>query len=248
MWAQLLSGFNNIGQQGQQGGTQSGFGFNPQAWGNIMGSMGPSSMPQQIPWASLAAAMPDAFGMKPIDTTAKAEIPSIGGMQTAQAQIPSIQGQPSQPLGWLEQMKAMVSKVYPDNPTMQQVALAQAALESGNGQSGLAQQNNLFGIKAGNTAPGTGLTARLPTNEYANNVAQTQVAPFSTNNSPEDSFLQHRNLLTKAKRYAPVIEAQDPTTAFAALQKAGYATDPQYAQKLNAVWRSRVAPLYSQGG
>lgn len=42
-------------------------------------------------------------------------------------------------------------------------------------------------------------------------------------------------LLTQNPRYAHVAAAQSPEQGAHALQKAGYATDPQYAQKLVSV-------------
>jgi flagellum-specific peptidoglycan hydrolase FlgJ len=142
----------------------------------------------------------------------------------------------------LQTLKQNAAQIYPDNPNMQQVAITQALLESNllNKPSDLASKNfNLFGIKSA----GTNGTVNLPTTEFSNGNAGQVNANFGSNNSIADSFAQYRNLLG-AKRYQPVLAAQTPTDAFGALQRAGYATDPNYANKLSSVYNRFVAPLY----
>jgi hypothetical protein len=217
---------------------------NGPGWGGLLGSMGPSTMPQQTPWLAIAqipggANSPQASPWVNPDTpiTGAASIPSIGTTPTAIGPGDS----------WLQKLKSLAAQAFPENPTAQQVALTQAVLESGNSPSKLAQQNNVFGIKQSPTVPGTGMPAMMPTNEFANGSMQSMPQQFATNNSLEDSFNQYKALMGN-KRYAPVAQAQSPIEAFAALQKAGYATDPKYAQKLNSVYRTRIAPLYYAGG
>jgi flagellar protein FlgJ len=69
-------------------------------------------------------------------------------------------------------------------------------------------------------------------------------ADFSANNNLSDSFNQHRQLLSNLPRYQSVLNAANPTDAFNALQKSGYATDPNYSSKLNNVFSKYVQPLY----
>lgn len=142
----------------------------------------------------------------------------------------------------LQQLKQSAQAAYPDNPMMQQVAITQAIHESGlmGRPSQLASKyNNYFGIKA----PGTAGTVNMRTGEFLNGKNTTVNAGFGRNNSPSDSFMQHRNLMSKG-RYQPVVNSQNPYDAFTALQRAGYATDPAYANKLNATYQRYVAPLY----
>jgi flagellar protein FlgJ len=91
---------------------------------------------------------------------------------------------------------------------------------------------NLFGIKAG---PGwKGQTAEVVTTEYVGGVAQKKVAKFRAYDSYDDSFRDYARLITQSPRYAKVTEQTGSAQAFAAsLQKAGYATDPNYAAKLS---------------
>jgi flagellum-specific peptidoglycan hydrolase FlgJ len=148
----------------------------------------------------------------------------------------------------LTQLKEEVKKAYPDNPTLQQVALTQAILESnlmGKPSVLASRYNNLFGIKASNSFPGTAGNVNMPTNEVYGGKTQRVNAGFARNATLGDSFMQHRDLLTGSRRYMPVINANDPYEAFAALQQAGYATDPAYERKLNRVYENYIAPLYA---
>jgi flagellum-specific peptidoglycan hydrolase FlgJ len=142
----------------------------------------------------------------------------------------------------LNTLKTQAAQAYPDNPNLQQVAITQALLESGllSHPSQLAMNsNNLFGIKG----QGTAGSVNMPTQEYSSGQMQNVNSNFAQNKTIADSFMQHRNLLNKP-RYAPVLASQTPSDAFNALQRAGYATDPNYANKLNNIYTNYVAPLY----
>lgn len=113
------------------------------------------------------------------------------------------------------------------------ITIAQAALESDWGQSELSQKyNNLFGVK------GTGTnSALMTTNEYVNGQWITVKANFVVYPSWNASIEAHTQLLVNGlegdpQHYQHVIEASNYQEAANALQDNGYATDPQYAQKL----------------
>ncbi|WP_334073031.1 glycoside hydrolase family 73 protein [Paenibacillus sp. A14] len=110
------------------------------------------------------------------------------------------------------------------------LTIAQAALESNWGSSGLARQaNNLFGIKG--TGPAG--SVMMPTTEYRNGSPIRINAPFRKYRSWAESIADHTRLLEN-KRYAGVLRrpGQEAAKAVAA---AGYATDPSYASKLIAL-------------
>jgi len=115
--------------------------------------------------------------------------------------------------------------------------LGQAGHETGWGkfeikQAGGAPSFNLFGIKAG--AGWTGKVAEITTTEYVSGVAKKTVAKFRAYDSYEDSFKDYARLITTTPRYAQASQQLGSSQAFAAgLQKAGYATDPNYATKLS---------------
>jgi peptidoglycan hydrolase FlgJ len=115
--------------------------------------------------------------------------------------------------------------------------IGQAGHETGWGRSeikmkGGAPSFNLFGIKA---TPGwKGKVAEVTTTEYVNGVPKKQIARFRAYDSYEDSFKDYARLITQSPRYAQVKEQTGSVHAFASgLQKAGYATDPNYADKLS---------------
>jgi flagellar protein FlgJ len=115
--------------------------------------------------------------------------------------------------------------------------LGQAGHETGWGKfeikkAGGAPSFNLFGIKAG--AGWTGKVAEITTTEYVDGVPKKTVAKFRAYDSYEDSFKDYARLITTAPRYAQASQQLDSPQAFASgLQKAGYATDPNYAAKLS---------------
>lgn len=91
---------------------------------------------------------------------------------------------------------------------------------------------NLFGIKAG--AGWTGKVAQVTTTEYVNGEAKKTVAKFRAYGSYEESFRDYARLINESPRYAQARQHTGSAQAYATgLQRAGYATDPQYAAKLS---------------
>ena len=116
-----------------------------------------------------------------------------------------------------------------------QLIMAQAALESGWGRREIRTDDgkpsyNLFGIKADKSWKGPVVEAT--TTEYVNGVAQKVQAKFRAYGSYEESFTDYARFLTSNPRYANVLATQDPAEAAHGLQRAGYATDPEYGGKL----------------
>jgi peptidoglycan hydrolase FlgJ len=116
--------------------------------------------------------------------------------------------------------------------------IAQAALETGWGTSQPADasgnSHNLFGIKAG--ANWKGASVASATTEFEAGVAGTEVARFRAYGSAEASVNDYVSLLRDNPRYAAALNTGGDVHAFAAaLQRGGYATDPDYANKLVTV-------------
>lgn len=117
--------------------------------------------------------------------------------------------------------------------------LAQAAHESGWGRREIRQadgspSHNLFGIKAGENWRGP--VAEVTTTEYVDGRPQQMVQRFRAYASHAESFADYAALMTSQPRYAAVRAAGGDAAAFAqGLQRAGYATDPRYADKLAGV-------------
>lgn len=117
-----------------------------------------------------------------------------------------------------------------------QLMLGQAALESGWGRREIRMADgsnsfNLFGIKA--TPDWKGKVAEVMTTEYRDGVAHKQVERFRAYSSYAEAFQDHANLIGGNPRYAEVMrKAGNPAGMALAVQQAGYATDPNYADKL----------------
>ncbi len=122
--------------------------------------------------------------------------------------------------------------------------LGQAGHETGWGKSEIknadgSNAHNLFGIKAGKGW--TGKVAEVTTTEYIDGVARKVTAKFRAYGSYEESFRDYARLITGNPRYEKAMGKTDSALAYATeLQKAGYATDPEYASKLSRAIQSAV--------
>jgi flagellar protein FlgJ len=121
--------------------------------------------------------------------------------------------------------------------------LAQAALETGWGRSvihgsGGGNSHNLFGIKADPRWDGDRVV--VSTLEYMDGVAVRRKDPFRAYSSYRDSFRDYVDFLRGGSRYREALQQTgDPRAYFAALQSAGYATDPDYSDKVLRVLNGR---------
>tara|TARA_Y100000310_G_scaffold331780_1_gene405994 strand:+ start:337 stop:1290 length:954 start_codon:yes stop_codon:yes gene_type:complete len=121
--------------------------------------------------------------------------------------------------------------------------LAQAALETGWGKYPMAKTDgspsyNLFGIKADHRWSGD--KALVSTLEFKEGVAQREKAAFRAYDSFSQSFEDYADFLKNSERYQEALEAGDNAAMFAAyLQKGGYATDPNYADKITNILSSK---------
>ena len=135
--------------------------------------------------------------------------------------------------------------------------LGQAGHETGWGKGEIRHKDgsnsfNLFGIKAGKGWAGK--VAEVTTTEYINGAPRKVVAKFRAYDSFEESFRDYARLINDNPRYEKAREKTHSAVAYATeLQKAGYATDPQYAAKLSraiqstlGVARTPSAPVLAQ--
>ena len=115
--------------------------------------------------------------------------------------------------------------------------LGQAGHETGWGRSEIKQADgsnsfNVFGIKAGKGWKGK--VAEITTTEYIDGQAHKVKAKFRAYDSYQDAFRDYAKLIGNSPRYAQVMDNLHSAQSFASgLQRAGYATDPQYATKLS---------------
>ena len=110
--------------------------------------------------------------------------------------------------------------------------IAQAALETNWGTR--VPGNNLFGMKAGKQWSGASVSAS--TQEYENGAAVTTTGQFRAYDNRAQSFQDYVSLLRNSPRYAAALNTGSDSHAFAtALQRGGYATDPDYASKVSSI-------------
>ena len=137
---------------------------------------------------------------------------------------------------FIRELWPMAEAAAEELDTLPEVLIAQAALETGwgkyiskadNGQSSF----NLFNIKAGKNWQGK--TIEKTTLEYHHGVPVKEVAKFRAYDSYAESFQDYIDFLKSNNRYGKALrEAADPEKFIHGLQRAGYATDPAYADKV----------------
>ncbi|NWF44175.1 flagellar assembly peptidoglycan hydrolase FlgJ [Hydrogenophaga sp. D2P1] len=139
--------------------------------------------------------------------------------------------------GFVDQHSQAAATVERESGIPASYMIGQAGHETGWGKSEIRNADgspsfNLFGIKA--TSAWKGKVAEITTTEYVNGTPRKTVAKFRAYDSYADSFRDYARLITKSPRYDQVMDQVGSVQGFASgLQKAGYATDPQYAAKLS---------------
>lgn len=143
------------------------------------------------------------------------------------------------PVEFVRAVLPVIEKVTQGTPISPLAVLAQAALETGWGKSviGAGQGRssfNLFGVKA--DAQWRGAATVVSTLEFIGGVPQLQRAVFRTYDDVEHAVQDFVQKLQGSARYADALSAAGEPKAYAReIGRAGYATDPQYAQKLSRV-------------
>ena len=146
----------------------------------------------------------------------------------------------------MQHLSGTAERVAKDSGIPASFMLGQAGHETGWGKSEIRNKDgstsfNLFGIKAGKGW--TGKVAEVTTTEFINGKAQKVSAKFRAYDSYEDSFRDYARLITENPRYekAQATAKNGSAVAYASeLQKAGYATDPDYARKLSGAINSAL--------
>lgn len=167
---------------------------------------------------------------------------TVNGVEATAPSAPS-KTRFSSPAEFIATMLPMAEKAAKRLGVEPRFLVAQAALETGWGKSIIKQKDgtnshNLFGIKA---TGWDGASAKVTTTEYVNGKATKEVAGFRAYDSFEHSFNDYVRLLENNDRYKPALQvasASGNSERFVnELQRAGYATDPQYARKINQIAR-----------
>jgi flagellar protein FlgJ len=144
---------------------------------------------------------------------------------------------------FVKRWSPFVNQITAGTGLFAETVLSQAIVES-QGRTGLIpgtqlsrDHNNYFGIKAG--SGWRGQTVSLKTGEVFNGKAVVITDAFRKYATPEDSFRDYVQFLRNNPRYtrAGVFAAKTPAEQAQALQRAGYATNPRYAELIAAVGR-----------
>lgn len=132
------------------------------------------------------------------------------------------------------------------------VAMAQAALESGWGESSLTKEGNAyFGIKCGtDNGPISNRCIEKVTQECdPQGNCWDEVALFRGYASATDSFRDHGHFLRNRPRYAAAFDhTGNPDQFIREVHKAGYATDPAYSDKIISMMQKYDLYQYNVGG
>lgn len=122
-----------------------------------------------------------------------------------------------------------------------EVLLAQAALETGWGTriTALGDRNshNLFNIKADNRWQGSSIT--VATLEVRQGAAVKEFAAFRAYQTPQQSFDDYVDFISNSPRYGQAVQATNSEEYIQALGDAGYATDPDYSEKILRIMTSQ---------
>ncbi len=145
------------------------------------------------------------------------------------------------PKEFVEKLWPMAEKAARDLGVNTELLLSQAALETGWGQSIVknSQTNsyNLFNIKADSRWHGERIN-KLSL-EYENNKTVNKNSYFRVYESLQDSFNDYVNFIKSNPRYEKAVQnTNNPEQYLHGIHKAGYATDPEYVEKIIKVMNS----------
>lgn len=177
---------------------------------------------------------------------------AVAARITREAPVPVQQKTFESPESFVEQLLPLARDAADRLGVDAQALIAQSALETGWGQrisrhSDGSSSHNLFGIKADSRWSGERVSVN--TLEFRDGVARHERASFRAYSSFEESFNDYVHFLENNPRYAEALSnAQDSENFLQHLQDAGYATDPEYAQKIQGVMHSPIMQRAMAGG
>ncbi|RKF19630.1 flagellar assembly peptidoglycan hydrolase FlgJ [Alginatibacterium sediminis] len=146
------------------------------------------------------------------------------------------------PKEFVEMLYPVAEKLAKQSGVSPLAIIAQAALETGWGKKVIANKDgssshNLFGIKADSRWKGD--SSVVNTLEYRQGVAAQEKAAFRSYESLEESVSDYLKFI-QGPRYTRAREVSADGAKYAIeLQRAGYATDPNYANKIISIMNSK---------
>ena len=170
-------------------------------------------------------------------------LPARQAINTSATQsIDYFKQQESGPAAFVNRVRPNAQRAAQQLGTSTEAVIAIAALETGWGKhvplkDDGTSSHNLFGIKADSQWSGESSTAR--TKEYVDGEMQGNQAMFRVYQNEQQSIRDFSNFIQVNPRYQSALQVSDkPELFLRALQDAGYATDPDYADKTISIMRS----------
>lgn len=193
----------------------------------------------QVLAAAAAAARVRSMRAPAMQRDALSGMPMLGPDSAAATSANGANGKPgAAPAVFVDRMWGAATNAQRATGVPAGFIVGQAALESGWGRQELKHADgrtsfNLFGIKAG--AGWKGATVDATTSEFVGGKMIKTVERFRAYGSYEEAFSDWSRLMASNPRYAGVLSAGGSVETFAKnMQRAGYATDPNYASKLTS--------------
>ena len=141
---------------------------------------------------------------------------------------------------FIQQVYAMAKQAAEKLGIQPEALIAQAGLETGWGKKitsiGDKSSFNLFNIKADKRWQGDSVTVQ--TLEVRQGILTKEYATFRSYESPKQSFDDYVAFINSSPRYEKALQADDSESYIRALEEAGYATDPQYSEKILRILNS----------
>jgi flagellar protein FlgJ len=194
----------------------------------------------------------------PLSPRLPAEVKSV--QQLAEALPVMVDGSPDDaplparfesPEQFVQTLLPMAQRIAKDSGINPRFMVAQAALETGWGKhmiegEGDSPSYNLFGIKADQRWQGDSVA--ITTTEFREGVPMKEQAEFRAYADYEASLRDYVDFLESNPRYRDVLAVADKPAQFAEkLQQAGYATDPNYAEKIRSIMNRDSLMTVSMG-
>lgn len=193
-------------------------------------------------------------GRQAVDGTARAK--AAGAMDPADANTVDeiektefpLKDEPALPITsaqeFVTQLRPFAEQAAKELGVEPRVIMAQAALETGWGRSLIKNSNgsnsfNVFNIKADKSWQGR--QAQVPTLEFEDGIAKKVNAGFRSYTSFEQSFQDYVSFIKSNPRYHNALKQVGNAERYMhELQRAGYATDPNYANKVMNIYRGNT--------
>jgi flagellar protein FlgJ len=184
-----------------------------------------------------------------VSATTTPQASSVNKLSSPQANATSTASSPRSAAAlkqssFVQRHDAIAKRVAQDSGIPAGYMIGQAGHETGWGQREIKMKDgtpsfNLFAMKAG--ANWKGKVAEVTTTEYVNGEPKQTTARFRAYDSYEASFKDYARMISQSPRYAKAREQTGSAYAYASgLQQAGYATDPDYANKLSRAINSAL--------